>query len=101
MPALVSLIFSCQNRVTSSSPTDALSTIHADYYLKRGSLAAEAERAIILRLIDGVPQNYLAMIGRGWRAELTAYDRSEPMILLWHEAIEGLIKDKEYMKQRQ
>ncbi|OIW28312.1 hypothetical protein CONLIGDRAFT_714857 [Coniochaeta ligniaria NRRL 30616] len=70
-----------------------------DYNQRRGTTANEAERAIILRLVDGVAQQYLVLMGTGWRAELTDYDRSEPKVQLWYEAVERMLKNEDLMSQ--
>lgn len=73
----------------------------ADYSQRRGSVANEAERAIILRLVDGVPQQYLLLMSTGWRAAISDCDRSNTMVKLWYEAVERMVKNEDLMSQCQ
>lgn len=53
-----------------------------------------------MRLVDGIPQQYLVLMGTGWRAELTPDERNDIEIKMWYGAIEKMVKNEVTMSER-
>jgi hypothetical protein len=68
-------------------PTDKPFPHTTDFNPVRGSIADEAERIIILRLMDGISPHYLRMMALKWQTDLAPSELGDGAIALWYNAI--------------
>lgn len=50
--------------------------------------------------MEGVPQQYLVMMGTAWRGQLTPDERNDDMAKMWYEDIEKMVKSADTMSKR-